>query len=113
LLTNPAKQCKDSDIQINVTGKHLDVSPAMEEYASTKCKRLERFYDRINTVDVLIDKPSREFEVELIAHVDRHDPFIGRERAIDYHACMDSVVDKLSRQLAEYKEITRNRKHPG
>ncbi len=100
-------------MQINVTGKHLDISPAMEEYASRKCERLERFYDRIQTVDVVIDKPGREFEVELIAHVDRHDPFIGRDHATDYHACVDSVVDKLSRQLTEYKEMTRNRKHPG
>ncbi len=100
-------------MQITVTGKHLDVSTAMEEYAFKKCERLPRFYDRIQKVDVVIDRPGREFEVEMIAHVDRHDPFIGRDRAMDYHACLDSVVDKLSRQLAEYKEMTRNRKHPG
>ncbi|MCL4198288.1 MAG: ribosome-associated translation inhibitor RaiA [Phycisphaerales bacterium] len=100
-------------MQITVTGKHLDISAAMEEYALRKCERLPRFYDRIQKVDVVIDRPGREFEVEIIAHVDRHDPFIGRDRAMDYHACLDSVVDKLSRQLAEYKEMTRNRKHPG
>lgn len=100
-------------MQINVTGRHLAVSAAMEEYAHKKCERLPRYYDRIQSVDVLIDKPGREFEVELIAHVDRHDPFISRGHAMDYHACMDGVVDKLSRQLAEHKEKTRNRKHPG
>ncbi|MCC6907989.1 MAG: ribosome-associated translation inhibitor RaiA [Phycisphaerales bacterium] len=100
-------------MQITVTGKHLDVSAAMEDYASKKCDRLTRYYDRIQQVDVVIDKPGREFEIEVIAHVDRHDPFIGREHGMDYHACLDSVVDKLSRQLAEYKEMTRNRKHPG
>lgn len=100
-------------MQITVTGKHLDISAAMEEYAFRKCERLPRFYDRIQKVDVVIDRPGREFDVEIIAHVDRHDPFIGRDRAMDYHACLDSVVDKLSRQLAEHKEMTRNRKHPG
>lgn len=100
-------------MQINISGRHMDISPSMDEYAQKKCDRLTRFYDRIQQVDVVVTKPGREFDVELIAHVDSHDPFIAQVQAEDYHACVDSAVDKLSRQLAEYKDKVRNRKHPG
>jgi len=100
-------------MQINVNGRHLDVSPTMEEYAQKKCGRLTRYYDRIQSVDVVLHKPGREFDIEIIARVDHRDPFIAQVQSEDYHAGMDLAVDKLSRQLAEYKNKTRNRKHPG
>ncbi len=97
-------------MQIRVTGKHLDVTNAIEEYAQKKCDRLTRYYDRIQGVDVLIDKPSREFEVELITHVDHHDPFLGTCRGDDVYGCIDDAVDKVTRQLSEHKEKLRNHK---
>jgi putative sigma-54 modulation protein len=100
-------------MQINVSGRHLDVSPTMDEYAQKKCGRLDRFYDRIQSIDVVLLKPGREFDIEIIAHVDHHDPFIAQVQADDYHAAIDQAVDKLSRQLTEHKNKTRNRKHPG
>lgn len=99
-------------MQINISAKHLNLTAAMEDYANKKCDRLTRFYDRIQEIDVVVDQPSREFEVEVIAHVERHDPFIGTCRGSDFYACVDSVVDKLTRQVSEHKDRLRNRKHP-
>ncbi len=82
----------------------MDLTNAMEEYASKKSDRLSRFYDRIQDVDIVVDKPSHEFEVEVIAHVERHDPFIASCRGEDYYACVDDVVDKLTRQITDHKE---------
>ncbi len=98
-------------MQINVTGKHVDITDSIEQYADKKCDRLDRFYDRVSSIDILIDKPNREFEVEIISHVDGHDPFVSSCRGDDVYACIDESVDKLTRQLSDHKEKMRNRKH--
>jgi len=99
-------------MRINISSKHLELTPAMEDYANKKCDRLTRYFDRISEIDVVVDRPSREFEIEVIAHVEHHDPFVGSMRGDDYYACIDAVVDKVSRQVSEHKERLRNRKHP-
>ncbi|MBL1216884.1 MAG: ribosome-associated translation inhibitor RaiA [Planctomycetes bacterium] len=99
-------------MEINISGKHINLTPAMEEYAQKKCDRLPRFYDRLQEVNVVVDRPSREFEVEVIAHVANHDPFIASCGGEDFYGCVDNVVDKLTRQLSEHKDRIRNRKHP-
>lgn len=99
-------------MQINISGKRVTLTEAMEAYAVKKCDRLTRFYDRVQEIDILVNKPNREFQVDVRARVDRHDPFVGTSTGEDFYACVDSVVDKLTRQLAEYKDRVRNRKHP-
>jgi len=98
-------------MQINISGKHIDLTNSIEEYAQKKCDRLTRYYDRIQEIDVVVDQPNREFEVEIITHVEHRDPFLGTCRGEDIYACIDDAVDKLTRQLTEHKEKLRNRKH--
>jgi putative sigma-54 modulation protein len=101
-------------MDIIVTGKHLEVTEAIRNYASTKVSKLPRYYDRIRTVDVVIDKHDhRRQDVEMIVHVDHHDPFLARVNGDDLYACIDQAVDKLERQLTEHKDKLRNRKHNG
>lgn len=98
-------------MQINMSGKQLEITGAMEQYAEKKCDRLNRFFDRIQGIDILVEKPNHEFEVEIITHVERHDPFMGSSRGEDVYACIDDVVDKLTRQLSEHNSRLHDRKH--
>ena len=84
----------------------------MQEYAEKKCEKLTRYFDRIQQIEVIVDHDKTAYEVEIIAHVEHHDPFIGSDRTHDYYACVDQVMDKLTRQLSDHKEKMRNRKHP-
>ena len=100
-------------MEITVSGKHLDITPAIREYASEKVMRLPRFYDRIQEIDVVADKSdnAHSFEVEIIAKVERADPFVAKTVGTDLYACIDETVDKLERQLTDHKSRLRNRKH--
>lgn len=101
-------------MDIVVSGKHLEVTDAIRTYASNKVSKLPRYYDRIRTVDVLIDKKDHHSQdVEMIVHVDRHDPFVARSKGDDLYACIDQTVDKLERQLTEHKDKLRSHKHGG
>jgi putative sigma-54 modulation protein len=100
-------------MEIIVTGKQLDVTDAIRDYAESKVGKLPRYFDRVQSIEVLVDKAQRQqYEVQMIVHVEHHDPFVAHDRHDDLYACIDVVCDKMERQLTDYKQRLRNRKHP-
>ncbi|QNN21304.1 ribosome-associated translation inhibitor RaiA [Planctomycetales bacterium ZRK34] len=98
-------------MELKITGRHLEITPAINDYASRKCARFDRYFDRIQSIEVVIDKLGQSFEVEVIVDVEHHDSFIAKAKDEDLYACIDSVSDKIERQLTDHKEKLRNRKH--
>lgn len=97
-------------MQIRITGrKHLEITPAIRDYAQEKAGKLQRYFNGVSEVEVVADKPDRDFFCEMIVHVDGHDPFVGTSRHGDLYACIDQTVDKLERQLTDHKEKIRGR----
>ena len=42
-------------MRIDVTGHHVDISPALREYVENKFHKLERHFDHINHVHVVLN----------------------------------------------------------
>ena len=100
-------------MEITVTGKHLEITPAIREYAETKANKMTKYFDRIMAIEVVLDTRERQqHEVEMIVHVEHHEPFVARAKDSDLYATIDDVADKMERQLTDFKEKRRNRKHP-
>ncbi len=100
-------------MQISVSGRHLDLSPELRSYAETKAGKLSRFYDRVQSVEVILDGEAGGFEAEIIATAEHKNVFVAKERGEDMYAAVDLVMDKIGRQLNKHKEKFRNRKHLG
>lgn len=98
-------------MELIVSGRHLPITDAIRQHASEKVSKLPRFFDRIQKVEVIVDKKDHNYECEVIVHVDHNDPFISRVNGQDLYACMDEATHKLERRLADHKEKLRNRKH--
>lgn len=98
-------------MEIKVTGRHMDITPAIREFASEKASKLPRFFDRIQSIEVIAQKTNQQHELEIIVHVDKADPFICKTAGSDLYACIDEAIDKLERRLSDHKERLRNRKH--
>ena len=98
-------------MQINVTSKHLEMTPAIEEYAQSKSEKLTRFYDRIEQIDVKIEKTTHGFTAEIITDVEHHDDIIANTEDDDLYAAIDSCIDKSVRQLTDLKTKIRDHKH--
>jgi len=96
-------------MQVRITGKnHVEITPAIRDYATEKAGKLPRYFDGVSEVEVVADKPDRHFGIEIIAHVDGHKPFVGTSKHEDLYACIDQTIDKLERQLTDHKEKLRN-----
>jgi len=98
-------------MQINVTSKLLEMTPTIEEYARTKAEKLTRFYDRIEQIDVKIEKTTHGFTMEIITDIEHHDNIISTSEEKDLHAAIDNCVDKNVRQLTDLKSKLRDQKH--
>ncbi|MAI66611.1 MAG: ribosome-associated translation inhibitor RaiA [Phycisphaerales bacterium] len=98
-------------MQINITSKQLDMTPTIKEYARGKSEKLTRFYDRIEQIDMKIEKTTHGFIVELISDVEHHDNIVSKSEDDDMHAAIDSCIDKSVRQLTDLKNKLRDNKH--
>ncbi len=90
-------------MQINISGHHLEVTPALREYIEEKFSRLERHFDRIINVQVILQVEKLKQKIEASLHVAGHEVVANAEHD-DMYAAIDLLVDKLDRQLIKYKE---------
>ena len=98
-------------MEFKISGRHLEITPAIHDYAEKKTARLHRHFDRIQEIQVVVEKHDRGIDVEIIVDVEHHDDFVAKADEADVYACIDLAVDKLERQLTDHKERLRNRKH--
>lgn len=98
-------------MQIIVSGRHMDVSEHLRTHVTSKVEKLTRFYDRLESVEVVLDRQGEVPIVEAIVNAEHGIRFVARESSVDLHAALDLVVDKLSTQITRHKERVRNRKH--
>jgi putative sigma-54 modulation protein len=98
-----------------ISGHHLEVTPAIKEYVHSKLERIMRHFEHvidiavILTVDNLPEKEKRQkaeinlrlsgkaLHVESVAH--------------DLYAAIDSLIDKLDRQVIKYKDKLQQHEH--
>ena len=98
-------------MRIKVSGRHMDVSDALKDYINEKAGKLDRFYDRIQSVEVIFDQEGPKLNCELIATADHHQTFVAKEAHADAFACLDAAIKDVERQVTRHKERFRNRKH--
>jgi putative sigma-54 modulation protein len=101
----------ETRMQTTISSKHLDVTPAIAQYAEKKTTKLRRFFDRIQQIDVVIAKARNGYTVEIITDVEHHKPFVATAEDADMYACIDLGVDRACRQLKDHKSRVRDRKH--
>ncbi len=90
-------------MNLNISGHHLEVTPAIREYVSSKIERTTRHFDSIIDVAVILSVDKLEHKAEATIHVVGKDLHVESVDA-DMYAAIDSLVDKLDRQIIKYKE---------
>jgi len=89
-------------MQINLTGHHVDVTEALREYVNTKFVKLERHFDQINNVHVILTVEKLDQKAEANVHINGGEVFASAINP-DMYASIDTLVDKLDRQILKHK----------
>jgi putative sigma-54 modulation protein len=97
-------------MQLSISGHHVDVTDALKSYTSDKLAKLERHYDQITNVHVVLSVEKAKQRAEATLHVSGAELFADAD-CDDMYAAIDMLTDKLDRQLIKHKEKTVNRHH--
>ena len=100
-------------LQIEVTVRHGAIPDSMKEYAEKKAQRLLKYYDKIQSIRVLLDSTGAGFGCEMLVDLEHMHDLVGSTTGPDLGAAIDQTADRLERQLVEHKDRTRNRKGRG
>ena len=102
-------------MNLTISGHHLEVTPALRGYVTSKLERISRHFDQVVdmkvllTVDNLKEKDLRQ-KAECNIHVKGRDLFAESAHA-DLYAAVDELADKLDRQVLRYKNKTQDHHH--
>ena len=96
-------------MNLNVSGHHLEVTPALRSYVQEKIGRVKRHFDHVIDAHVILtaDKVNQKAEVTL--HVPGKDLHCECEDG-DLYAAIDVLADKLDRQVLKYKDKLQTRR---
>ena len=90
-------------MQLNISGHHLDITDSIRDYVTNKISRLEKHNDRITSTNVILSVNNLVQKAEATIHVSGAELFAEAEHD-DLYAAVDSLTDKLDRQLIKHKE---------
>jgi len=95
-------------MQINITGHHVDITPALRDYVHNKMEKIKRYFSNITNVHVVltIDKKFLQ-KAEARINLARAEIFAESE-AKDMYEAIDLLIDKLDRQVIKHKEKMNN-----
>lgn len=95
-------------MQITVSGHHVEVTPALRDYVNTKLSKLQNHFDNITNTAVTLTVEKLVQKAEATVHVAGANLFAACESE-DMYAAIDSLADKLDRQLIRHKEKLKGR----
>ena len=99
-------------MNLTLTGHHLEITPAIRDYVTSKMSRLNRHFDHVIDVNVVLSVDKLEQKIEANVHVPGGDIFCESKEQ-DMYAAIDVLVDKLDRQIIKHKEKTIEHRQTG
>lgn len=99
-------------MNLTISGHHLEVTPAMRDYVADKLERVKRHFDHVINVSVIVQVEKLVHKVEANLHVKGHD-FHAHSEDDNMYAAIDTLADKLDRQIVKHKEKLSDSHHAG
>lgn len=90
-------------MQVNLTGHHVDLTSSMRDYVNNKMERLERHFDIVQDIHVVLSVEKLRHKAEATLHINGGNVFANAVEE-DMYAAIDALTDKLDRQVKKHKE---------
>lgn len=92
-------------MNIEITGRHMEISRAIRSYAEEKAQRLERYFDRIVRLRIILESEGDDrHKAEIVISVGKGATLVSHSSESTMFAAIDIVLDKAERQLTKHKE---------
>ncbi len=90
-------------MQMNLTGHHVEITPALRDYVHDKMERLERHFDNVTNVHVVLSVEKLRHKAECTFNISGGNLYADAIEE-DMYAAIDALADKLDRQVKRHKE---------
>ena len=97
-------------MNLNVSGHHLEVTPAIRGYVQGKLERVKRHFDHVIDAHVILSVDKLRQKAEVTLHLRGKDIHCESED-LDLYAAIDLLADKLDRQLLKHKGKRNSKPH--
>lgn len=94
-------------MRTNIVGLHMEVTDAINAHAVSKAKKLDKYNDLIQQIDIKFWKENTAKElytVEIVVDIINHGDFIAKADGHDLYLVIDDAIAKVGRQLNDYRE---------
>ena len=90
-------------MNLHLTGHHVEITPAIRDYVTSKLARINRHFESVIDVNVIMTVEKLDQKIEASVHLSGKDIHVQSNDA-DMYAAIDSLIDKLDRQVIRHKE---------
>ncbi|RJQ45507.1 MAG: ribosome-associated translation inhibitor RaiA [Gammaproteobacteria bacterium] len=90
-------------MQITLSGHHVEVTPALRTYVAGKLERIERHFDHVTDIKVILSVEKQRQKAEATINAGGASLYADAVEA-DMYAAIDALSDKLDRQIRRHKE---------
>jgi putative sigma-54 modulation protein len=90
-------------MHLNVTGHHVDVTPALRSYVEKKLDRIMRHFDQLIDTHFVLTVEKLQHKAEATLHV-RGETIHAVAVEADMYASIDALADRLERRVRKHKE---------
>jgi len=98
-------------MELQIEGRHFKVTEAIQDHLSEKLSKLEKYFDGIHRMHVILDveknEKSKSQTVELVCTVAKRHTLVAKGAADDLYAAIDQAEKKMLREMKKYKEKLR------
>jgi putative sigma-54 modulation protein len=90
-------------MNLHLTGHHVEITSAIRDYVVSKLARIERHFDHVIDVNVVMTVEKLDQKIEASVHLSGKDIHVQAHEE-DMYAAIDGLIDKLDRQVIRHKE---------
>jgi ribosome hibernation promoting factor len=88
---------------MKITGRHMDVTPALKKYIRTRFERLERYDASLDRLEIVLSVTKLQHTAEVVCSI-KGKRFQAKTSTREMYATIDQLVDRLDRQIRKFKE---------
>jgi putative sigma-54 modulation protein len=97
-------------MNINLTGRHLEITPAIREHVTTKLGKVKRHFDNVIDINVVLSVDKLKQKAEATVHLSGKTVFAETDDS-NLYVAIDNLIDSLDRQILKHKDKGSARRH--
>ncbi|MGM0568584.1 MAG: ribosome hibernation-promoting factor, HPF/YfiA family [Elusimicrobiota bacterium] len=96
-------------MKVNITARHLELTPSLKEYAEKKLLKAKKYSKKITNAHIILNVEKNRHIAEIVIHISGQD-ISAKSVSGDMYGAVDLVMDKILKQLRRHMSRVKKRR---